>query len=501
MSYLLIFILSLITSIFSSLPLLHFKTSGIFYALDPDVTYLGNILSYIEHHKIFFFGHPGTPTIILLSYLLAPLRIIHSDFNSWAFAHLDLIYLYVRLAQSVLLGIAMSIFLVSVYKAIHHRLILLFSWASVLCFSFLPYLGSSILPETTSFLLISTWLLIFSYFNKTRSLVSVLLLSFLSGVATGNKLINVFLILSSVLLSFMSTVHFHKQKIKNLLLSITCSFIGFLWSTWTVRSSYLSLFTWGTKLFVSSQIHAQGRSTFVDPKLFIQSIQSFASTNTLPLILIAVFTVYVVSMVLTKRKLLSDPTTIVSVVTLVTIFIIFKYTLSYYQLMPYIVVIYLIGTNLTNRKSFILMTISVIIIKGTVPSVNNYLKVTTRSITEAINLTDFVAKYSSSSTTVWEWGTSRQFAILWAQPYGQAFPPRMIANISPPFYQITDNFKKLTQDGITKQEVFSICWQHLYLQQSSLSTFFNQFPDRLFTTVLIPGTNPPMVLAKSNHCS
>lgn len=394
----------------------------------------------------------------------------------------------------------MVIYLSAILYAYKSRLLIIFSWVGVLSFSFLPYLGSSILPETTSFLLVSIWLSIFTRFSKIPQLKSLVFLSFIAGVATGNKLINAFLIIASTCLSLSIINQTYKQKTKALALSLIGSILGFVWLTWPVRSSYLSLFTWATKLFVSSDVHAQGKSTIINPSLYLQSIQSFISTNPLPLLLIfSLLAITTLTVFIKKEKILS-PFAITSLVTLGCIAVFFKYTLSYYQLMPYIVVVHLIASRLSNYKPLVFVSILIFVLYGLTPSIKNYLRDTSQAMKQAATLTEFVDNHSSNSTTVWEWGSSRQFALLWGQPYGQAFPPRMVAEISPPFYQIKDNFKKLTQDGIINYEVFSICWQHLYLQQSSLLTFFNQFPDRLFTTVLIPGTNPPMALVESEHC-
>lgn len=394
----------------------------------------------------------------------------------------------------------MVIYLSAILYAYKSRLLIIFSWVGVLSFSFLPYLGSSILPETTSFLLVSIWLSIFTRFSKIPQLKSLVFLSFIAGVATGNKLINAFLIIASTCLSLSTINQTYKQKIKNMTLCLTSSMVGFVWSTWPVRSSYYSLLTWATKLFISSDVHAQGKTTIIDPALYLQSIHSFISTNPLPLLLILMLVATTLHAVLIKKEKISSPLVVISLVTLGCIAVFFKYTLSYYQLMPYIVVVYLLGFRLANYKPLIFVSMLIFVLYGLTPSIKNYFRATSQAMKQAASLTDFVDNHSSNSTTVWEWGSSRQFALLWGQPYGQAFPPRMVAEISPPFYQIKDNFKKLTQDGMTNYDVFSICWHHLYLQQSSLLTFFNQFPDRLFTTVLIPGTNPPMALVESEHC-
>lgn len=496
----LIVILSVVTSLLSSLPLLNYNIRGIFYALDPDVTYLGNVLSYIKHHNVYFFGHPGTPTIGLLSIILIPLRIIKDNFFDWSFSHLDFLYLYTRLGQSILLGISLIAFLLAVYMATRSRLVVIFSWTAVLTFSFLPYLGSSIIPETTSFLIVSIWLLLFSHFNKTLDQKILFILSFIAGVATGNKLINAFLIIASAGLSFLFVNLSYKSKIKLLFFSLASSVIGFVWSTWPVRSSYYSLLTWATKLFISSDVHAQGSSTVIDPNIYWQSVQSFISTNPIPSLLILTLSSAILFAVITKKEKVTAPMVITSLLTLGCILVFFKYTLSYYQLMPYIVVVYLLSCRLASHKPLIFLSILICFLYGLTPSFKNYLRITSLAMKQATNLTEFFDNHSSNSTTVWEWGASKQFVLLWGQPYGQAFSPQEIAKISPGFYQITDNFNKLTQGGPLTHSVFDICWQHLYIQQTSVLTFFNKYPDHTFITTLISGTNPPMALVKSDHC-
>src|SRR3989344_3727571 len=119
-AWVLVVVLSLLTSVISIWPMLKSGVSGVFYTVDPDVQYLSNSFSFIEKGQIQYDVHPGTPTIMLHAFALWPLRIYvklieNMPFMTWVFRNISLTYFYIRVFQALWLGFAMSLFLSAIY--------------------------------------------------------------------------------------------------------------------------------------------------------------------------------------------------------------------------------------------------------------------------------------------------------------------------------------------------------------------------------------------------
>jgi len=128
-----------------------------FYGIDPDIVYLTNALLYTKYNIISYIDHPGTPTILLLSYLFIPLRILakfalHKDFIQWSFDNYSFLTYYIRIFMLITFSTALYMFIRLVRSFARHIIYIILSF--LLFFSFTgATLAISIVPENISLFL------------------------------------------------------------------------------------------------------------------------------------------------------------------------------------------------------------------------------------------------------------------------------------------------------------------------------------------------------------
>jgi hypothetical protein len=495
-------LLSLLTFAITSTPVVIGGLEGIFYALDPDIMYLGNALSWIKMHQIHYIDHPGTPAIILLSIAYAPLRALSKlyfrvPFIHWALENHDIVFMYSRLFQSLVLSVSIYIFLKTIFGITKLNSSTLLSWLALTVFTPFFYLGSSISPETTSFLIVSVWVYIFARFLKKPSPLIVSALSLLAGVALANKFTNLALVIASPLLIFTLRKLSFKQKVYNLAINLPMTLLGFFFGTWTIRKAYPLMFRWVTRLATTSKLHGGGESTLFSWENYKNSALSILHLDTTAVIFTGISLLILV--IITKRntKFLSAQNIVFSTALLIS-FIFIKYPLSHYHLANYTIFIFLLAINLPALKRSLPLLLAVLLLPSFYSSVLRYNALVTSASSESRFLSQFIKNNPSKKATVWEWGRSNDMALLWGRGWsGGSYDPEL-STLHPNLYQLKSDFQEIALSHWDSKPVFEVCWDHLYIQKVSTERFLNQYKDYPFKLQPIPQTHMNFII--SDHC-
>jgi hypothetical protein len=501
--YFVFILLSVISVIFSIYPIIVYRTSGIFYTIDPDIHYLSNVILYIKNHQLQFIGHPGTPTIIFLSFALAPLRAYAKFFSNegfvdWVFNNYSLVVLYTRLIQSLIFGLSLFIYLSTVYK-ISKRLILVFLvWIILLTFTPFLFMGSSISPETLSFLFTSVFVLIFYYYIKSGFLYYLPFLSFLAGLAVANKFTNFFLLLIPVLIILFARKVKWLQKIYNLFLLAICSIAGFVYGTFPIRSRYPQLYKWAYDLVFSTGIHAGGEKVLFDINAYLVSIEMLINREKILYGIITLSLLGIIFYGLRNKKNISLDVLVLYLVGLLGVIIFSKYNLSHYQLANYLVIIVFVGYLLKRTKAVFIVGVIILLIPSVLKNVNFYRNTLFKGIENSYKLRIFEESNKSNQGIVWEWAKSEDFALIWSSDWASGIFNEQLKKKDPILYGLNGDMVSVRQGGQTF-ELFDVCWDKLYIQEVTLPAFLEVNDERLLKISKI--SNTKIYLVQSDHCS
>lgn len=480
--------LSILTGLTSLMPILIVGIKGVFYSIDPEVMYVGNALSFIKIGQIQYIDHPGTPSILLVSFLLWPFRVYaklidHFPFALWAFKHYSEVFLYLRIWQGVLFGLGVWIFLKAVKTITNSTIMVMFSWLLLLIYSPFLRLGLGITPETISFLLSTIWVWILAKFLNKSDIGLLPVLGIISGLAVANKFTNFFLIAASLSLPTYVIYLSRRQKFINSLIILTIALAGFILGTWTIRDKYQVLFGWVINLITSTGIHAGGTKAIFDWTNYWQSVLTVH--NQLPWLYVGVGVTTVLSVIQGRSRILV-------IIFVLGVLAFSKYPLTYYQLSNYTVLVFLLVYLLSRVDKAMIIIFCLFLLPLVRSTVNDYVSTTSAAMNKTRALETYVENHPPQKATLWEWGRAKEPAILLTTSpdwHGDIFEAeKRDLNLS--FFELFP---------IPQEKVFDLCWDQLYIQKVSLEKFVNRYPEKLFNSISIPG-NDDMVLLVSKHC-
>lgn len=502
--YILILFFLLLSFFIISAPILKNGKSVTFYTIDPDVHYLSNSLLYIKSGRIQYNGHPGTPTIVSFSYVLLPLRIYShfiskTPFITWVFRNVEFVYHYVRIYQSVLLALSTGVFLFAAYKLTGSTIIIILTWIALFLYTAFLYLGSSIAPETTSFFIISIWFLAFVSFLKSRSPTILMFMSVISGFALANKFSNLPLVLVTPALFFTLRGFNNRQKIINGLISVL--FVGtfFVIGTLPVRHTYPQMFRWVTLLASTTGTHGSGKKAIFDLPSYLSSAGGLVHKEKSAVIVVATVFVLLVVFLIFKKIKFNSPVNILGFLTLSGILVFSKFPLSHYQLSNYIAVVFL-GAFVVNRlPRFLKIALIILLLPLALNNISSYFNSLSLAITKARVLEEYVQAHPPLAASVWEWGRSRDFALLWTRDWASGVFGEEIELYRPNLFELGPNLESIKVSANEQRGVFDVCWDKLYIQQSTAPMFLKRYQNYPIEYTPLPNTNN-MGIIESKHC-
>lgn len=504
LNYLLLSLLALAISSFTILPLLKTGASGVFFAIDPDVVYVANALSYIKQGQIHYFDHPGTLAIILISHTLLPLRLLakfvfNTPFVTWAMINYDSLFLYERLFQNFLLWVSTTILFVSIFKFSRTFASVLFAIGALISFSAFPYLGISISSETTSFFLISLWLFALTEFVRSVRTKQFFAMCVIAGLAFGNRATNIFLIPATLILPLVCNTSKVTSKIKSFSLGILLSLLGMVLSIWSIRDKMVLIVK---RLFLfagATQIHGEGKRAIFDSSSYLESLSVIIGREDLATLIIF-FTFIGIIAYLAKGEKKERPLYIIGLIFFLGFLAFAKFPLSHYQLANYTVYVfiasYLFSKFPTNLKLAILGLLLILVF----PRLLNYQRIVGGEISKSLALESFQKSYPARYATVWEWARSKNFALIWSRDWGGGLFSEEIRNEKPDLLELKTGFEKIKLASGEEVDVFDACWDHLYIQNESLNAFLEKYPNKKLVIIPVEGSGN-INLIKSDHCS
>lgn len=500
----LIFLLSILTAVVVALPVLRSGQLSTFYSTDPDVHYLSNALTYIQFGKITYNSHPGTPAIVLIANLLLPLRVysriaLHTPFVDWSFSNINLIYHYVRLSSSVLLGFSMCIFLAAVYKMTRSLIAACISVIALFTYTAFPYIGSTISAENTLFFLTSAWLWIFVHYLKLHSKFALILLIIIAAIAMATKFTSIPLAIASFLI-FAGSFNSYKKKTAVNLLRIGLLFIlVFVISTWPIRSTYPQMILWFSSLATTSETHGGGTKAIFNLASYISSVSGLRIKEiwaaSISLTAVVGFT-----MLLVRRRYEQSRSLVILVVsTIFSILVIAKYPLSHYQIVTFALVVFIASLSISLLPKFVQAALIIIFIFPAISNIqNSYITIAQASAKTKV-LEKYIQNHPPLKATVWVWGRSKDYALLWSRDWGNGLYSKQLIKYRPNLLELESNLDYVNIDGHTREQLFKVCWDQLYLPETVVPVFLSKYPQHSVKHLLLANTDD-MAIIESDHC-
>lgn len=490
------------------LPIIITGTSGVFYNIDPGAVYIGNALSYVKSNTIHYRDHPGTPAIFLIASSFWPLRIfaklvVHVPFISWAFTNIRTVFLYSRLFQSFLFMFSITLFLLAIHRATKSILPVIFAWLALFTFTFFPRLGIKVSAETTSFLIISIWLLIFTRFMKNKSPLTVLILSLISGIAVANKFNNIVLVFASLLMIFSIESLKMKQKIYNMFVNGLMASVGFIIGTWPIRRSYPVMFARLFKVAMQSgpkAAHGVGENSFIDLGLYFESVARFFQAERWAVYIFLFVLALVIYEVVIRKIRIKSPVVVLLFAVLVNILLILKYPLNYYQLPNYFIIVF-IGSILLQRR---LMPLQVIFCLALIPlvflNIQRHFFLSTKDINNSVILEEYIKEHPAKYATLWDFGRAQDFVYIWIRGWARGIFSEELSMQRPDLLELKSDYKTVYLDDkyINSKNIFDACWDKLYIREPRAKVLLDKYPDQKLEYT--PISNTRIWEIESKHC-
>lgn len=492
------------TSIITIWPMVKFGISGVFYTIDPDVQYLSNSFSYIEKGKIQYDVHPGTPTIMLHAFSLWPVRmysklIRHQPFMTWNFNNIGWTYYYVRVFQALWLGLAVGLLLTAIYVFSGSLKMLTSAWLALFTYTVFPYFGSTIVPETTSLFLVALWLLMFSIKKEKITLIDVLVLSIVSGVAIANKFSNLSMLPITVLLVIYIPNLNLKKRFKYVMVSILTIIATFFVATWPIKSSYLGLLNWISVLASTTGTHGGGKKAVFDLPSYLASSSSLVGREWWPvLVVIATLCVLLATLVRGRIKI-KDSIVMIGLMSLISAVVYAKFPLSHYQVINFVMIIF-VGSVMMSKGSRLLALITFTILLSPA-SINliNYGRTSLMMMNKAAILERYVDGHPSQKGVLWEWARNKDFSFLWGRDWAYGVFDKELNLYRPNLLAITSDMNKIKVNNRVWKDVFEVCWNQFYVQSVTAPSFMTRYADKNLKYSAIPQVED-LGLIESDHC-
>lgn len=489
---------SFLVTIYLAFPLIKYGANGVFFKLDPDAHYIGNVISYIKSHQISYINHPATPTIMAYVYALTPLRfytkfVANTNFVDWYILNIDVVYLYLRVLHSVIFDIGLFIFSLSVYRVSRSLFLSLFSVLSLFTFGFFTDMALHIRSETTSFLMISIWLFIFAGFLRSKSAVAILVMALISGLAIANKFTNIFYFIGTICLIPSIKGYLGGKKILILVLNLFLALTSFIVFTFPIRTKYNQVIQFVFHLFPQSGVSSDINSLF-NLSIYLQGLSFLFQKETVSSIIVVLTGVLLIYLFFKKKSVIPSPIFILGFNLLIGMLVTARYPLNYYQTTYFTGIIYIMYFLLAKIKNFPRYLFLVPAFFASVRLINYYPTVFSE-INQSIALDQFVYAHPSSKGTIWERGDSRDFALLWGNSWGGASYSQDLARLRPDLlFEIYfwENYLG------NKENIFKICWDKFYMQKNYLEVFKEKYKNNKFTYLKIPKTDNMYVVERTD---
>jgi len=505
-SNILILIFSVLSIFIAIFPLAIFKTKGIFFTTDPDVVYVTNALLYIRSHIVYYTDHPGTPLVLFTAFTYWPFRIYakiiaHQPFIEWSFLNFSELIVYSRVVQAIVFGLSVSLFLKAVSYASKSKLSIIIGWLSLFIIGIFPYIGIRIYAESAMFLVISVWLLIYSYFEKHRSPLTIAALSFVAGIGIAIKFNSIVLLIASLVMVFSLDGLKIRQRIYNLVLNVFVVSSGFVIGTWPIRARYSNIFSRITKIIGRSgtySAHGAGTQNFLDVDSYLNSLAQFVSAEKYIVIafLFVASACFLRYFVKGKKEHLKRFLLVLS--TLLSSLFIIKYSITFYQLPNLIIFAYIFSVAGVKNNKILKLLIIIIFIPIVFGNLERYKDNIIQNIRAARQMEEKTDMYPTNEISLWDYKVpTEEFAYLWTRDYAGRLFDDQLRTYRPDIAKLNLNFESI-KTAKSQEEIFDVCWKRLFITERRAKEFLAKYKDKKFR--YLPLVEKKYGVIESNHC-
>lgn len=504
------FILSLFTLIISLTPLTT-KPASPFYVTDPDIVYVTNALSYIKRHQITYTDHPGTPYILTLSAAYTPLRLYakyidHTPFIEWSLKNFSFLVTYSRFFACFIFSLGIYIFLSSIKRFTKSNILVLIAWLLLFTYSGFLNFSDRLTPENFLPLIYSVWFYFLLLLIKKPSLKNNILLNLVSGISFATKFTNLSLLIISGLITLYLFLGQKSKKYRYVFLGLLSILLGFIISTWVIKDHYPKLVNWVSGMITHSGLHGGGAKTIFDPIVYKNSIlgliKSEPRISKLFLLTPLLFLTFIRKF--NKRKRIIYGFIFISAA--ITTLLFAKYTLFYYQLPHFFIIVslfvlilhQLLFVKYKNMNfKFILIILAVILSLPVPERISTHLRIKKDKNIESANFEKFIVDHPPKHMTLWQYGRSKDFSMIWGRSWSGEFYGQELTKIYPCIGEMV-GLKYYRSNKPETIPLFDVCWDQLYLQASLVDEFLNNFPEQNLEITKLDSQK--LVLITSNHC-
>lgn len=503
----LVFFLVAITFIILIIPLLRYGVSGtFFYNLDPDIVYVTNAILYIKSGIVFYADHPGTPSIILFSWLYIPLRFLakfyfHKDFIQWSFDNIVFLTYYSRIFSLIIFCSGLFVFLKVISKTFRSVYITTFSFLAF--FAVMQVQNAiSVVPENLSIFLTAVWLYFFTKFISKKSYRLNIILIIISAFAVANKFTSLFLLIPSLLLPIFNNVSFRKRTLQffiNLVISISIFFLGIFPAIG--KMAYIS--DWVRSLLLHTDIYGRGIESVFDLKSYLSSVWTLITGAPIPFAIIFSTLLLGIIYVRNKKLKISGPISFLTFTTFVGIAFFAKYPVIRYFVVDFELIIFCLSYFLSKSKILLAILMSVLLIVPFVEIINIYTIGETARFDPVMAYQQiYIYKNPAKVDTLWGYGVECIYGELygWTSGWsGNVFGEQF--GIKPVLYLNYDlKSIKMLGGSDNKKGVFDVCWDKAYLLSKDVTKFLNMYKDKNLRAIPVPGDDSVYEI-DSTHCT
>lgn len=464
-----------------SISLVLIRPTNPFYVVDPGPAYVANGLEFLQIHKIFMMDHPGTPLVLFLFLVFAPIKLVVkllglSNFTLWALKNFTLIY-WISILMAFLVFIA-GLFLLhlAIYKAFKsYKANLLLFLLLFLRPAFFIRMPTIITPEIFGFFFFSVWLNFLVTYDKERRKDWLILAGFFAGLSIASKLTFLFVPVATV---FISTIFSEKKGllrkvINNTNLGVLLSiFGGFGLGTFAAMKDRLGAFLYWTSGLITHVGRSGGGTTgFISASNYLANLGHWL--NYLPFIGLIVLVVYSVFRNRTEK------TTIwwgIFAGGFLGFVVFLKYSEQHYQFANLLLIsasfLYFFTRFNTKFKWIALLAALLSII----PSAKKAYAKQRSEIVKDYYLQQYVNNnYPTGSIVIWEFAPTQRYALIRGRDWSNFFYVNEMEKVMPKNWLLyyLDMTKILDNYG-RPSDINAFCWDGMIIRESIWEKFISQ---------------------------
>lgn len=477
-----IFLISLVVvvGVISIGPLLITPTSP-FYNIDPETAFVANALQLIETGKVDYYGHPGTPVIVLLAHLFSPIKgffiLNGQNFVQWCLINYRLLFWISRGYFFLLFIIGYFIIHFVVYSQFRSYLANVFLLVIFFLDPSFQEISTKVATEPLAYIFFALWLFSFFIYQKTQKTKPLLSMAYISGVIVADKLIYLPIAIASLLIIIL-----HK---KHILAGLAIFLIGFFVSTLPIIYNYPKLAAWLFNISTKSGVYGTGGPGLINPKLFIDSASYWFNYRLGFLFLL----LFVLLGIFRTRSHVNWK--IITIVATLGFLYFMRYPVARYQ-QANILLLFTAAVFIYSKLSKLKQV--VILILFFVPAAfygRQDFTYKRTLVAKSANLQMFIDNLPPDEEIVWEYAEAEDFALIRARNDSGYFISPQLSTIKPHMWElVSQTFTDIRNNSDKTFDISCLCWDGIVMQEKSFSYFVSKQKTKIdFSIEKIPETD------------